>query len=115
MIFSWNLGVPRVVLGGGGGGVVSEILMIILGGTIPLTILIYVGYRKSKIFGVINLLLALLYNVSFTYNLIYHGHGGSSLVWIFYLAIFTLAQILFILIYLLVKYLTRKNSKDEMN
>ena len=63
-------------------------------------LLIIIGFKYSKVFALINLVIFIAYNLLLHFNMLNYGEGGSVFLWWFYLVILTLLQILIIICYL---------------
>ena len=63
-------------------------------------LLIIIGFKYSKVFALINLVIFIAYNLLLHFNMLNYGEGGSVCLWWFYLVILTLLQILIIICYL---------------
>lgn len=66
-------------------------------------IAILTSFKYGKLFAVINLLLFCTYSIVLYYNLFFNSGGGSSLLWLFYLSLFTLLQIVIVSTYIGIK------------
>lgn len=71
--------------------------------TIICFILILLSFKFNKQFGIINLIVFLLYSIRMYYGLFYQSKYGTALTWWFYLVILTGLQFLIVGIYLIVK------------
>lgn len=75
--------------------------IIMYSSSVLLFALILISYKFSRRFGLVNTIVFILYNSFLYYLFIFRGSGGSSLLWLFYLAILTSVQLLIVLIFVM--------------
>lgn len=63
--------------------------------------LILISYRFSKGFFYKNIVVYFLYNGVLYYKLFFHSKWGASLLWLFYLLVFSVVHILILGVYLI--------------
>lgn len=76
----------------------DELLIYSLSGLTFATALL--SFRISNRFGLVNLVVLVVYSARFYYGLFYQSNGGSGLLWLFYIVIVTPIHLLFLLTYL---------------
>lgn len=76
--------------------------------TVLLIVLMIATFMYRKSVGIMNSVVFCLYAIPLYYSLFFHGNGGSSLVWWFYLIVLISLQTLIVSIYLIYRMI--KNS-----
>lgn len=66
-------------------------------------ILIFISYKYNKQFAIISLIVFVLYSIYLYYGLKFKSEYGSALLWLFYLQLMTIIQIVISAIYIIVK------------
>jgi hypothetical protein len=72
-------------------------------------ILIIISFKFNKLFGIISLIIFVIYSSYLYYSLIYKSQYGSALVWWFYLLIITAIQIIISGTYIIIKLIKNRH------
>ncbi|MGD1844296.1 MAG: hypothetical protein ACFB10_02770 [Salibacteraceae bacterium] len=88
----------------------SLLLLTLLLAPVLLTLL---AFRFSKLTGIINGVIFLLYAPFFWYLLEFESGGGSGFTWMFYLGIISLIHAVVLGIYLLVSFIQMRKQKGN--
>ncbi len=90
-------------------------VMFMFGSLLLLVILIIIAGRQDKLFGLTNAVVIIIYSLGLFYQLLYNSKGGSSLLWMFYLAVFIWVQILLLLVWLVAYFVKKRKENSASN
>lgn len=88
----------------------SDIPMLIISSALCLLVILLTFKVNTRV-ALVHAIIFSGYSTYFYHGLFYDSRGGSGLVWLFYIMVFTLLHFLLLGMYLIVKYVAWRKSK----